>query len=81
MRAVRVDRLLEGVAMKARDPREDAPVVGMDLSRSTEDIHRDLRKRYPQYPFLWWELETDEKSGWVYQARTKIVCKIVHVKE
>lgn len=64
----------------ARDPRSDAPVVGMDLSRSDEEIQRDLANRFTkQYPFFWWELETDEKSGWVYKKSSHILCKIVHV--
>lgn len=60
-----------------RDPRWDAPVVGLDLRRSIEAIHADLRARYPRVVGLWWELEPDEKSGWVYTGSSHIVCKLV----
>ena len=62
-----------------RDPRYQAPVVGMDLSRSTEAIDHDLMQRYPQVRGLWWELEPDEKTGWVYDSRSYIVTRLVHV--
>jgi len=62
-----------------RDSRYSAPVVGMDLSRSTEAIDHDLTQRYPQVRGLWWELETDEKTGWVYDSRSYIVARLVHV--
>jgi len=61
-----------------RDPREDAPVIGMDLSRPTKKIERDLIARFHPRSF-WWELETDEKSGWVYTPSSHILAKLVHV--
>jgi hypothetical protein len=62
-----------------RDARADAPVVCMDLSRATKVIDQDLASRYPQVRGLWWELEEDEKTGWVYDSRSYIVAKLVHV--
>jgi len=62
-----------------RDPRAQAPVVGMDLSRTTEVIDHDLMQRYPQVRGLWWELEEDEKSGWVYDSRSYVIAQLVHV--
>ena len=61
-----------------RDPRGDAPVVGMDLLRPTTAIERDLRLQFPTRSF-WWELETDEKSGWVYTSSSHVLAKLVHV--
>ena len=63
-----------------RDSRAVAPVVAMDLSRSTDEIHRDLRTRFPTHPTLWWELEENERSGWVYKSNSSILCKLVHTK-
>ena len=61
-----------------RDPRGDAPVIGMNLFRSTEEINYDLKQKYPDHPYLWWELETDEKTGWVYSSSSHILAKLVH---
>lgn len=55
-------------AAPVRDARDSAPVVVMNLQRSTEELHADLSARYPLYIGMWWELETDEKSGWVYRS-------------
>jgi hypothetical protein len=51
----------------------------MDLSRPTEDIHGDLRARWPRDPYLWWELEPDEQTGWVYSHGNRVLAKLVHV--
>lgn len=59
-----------------RDPRCDAPVVGMDLSRHIAAIERDLQARFGKF---WWELETDLKSGWVYDSASYILARLVHV--
>jgi hypothetical protein len=60
-----------------RDPRAAAPVIAMDLTRPDSVIHADLRDRWPRDPGMWWELETDEKSGWVYNASGRILAKLV----
>lgn len=62
-----------------RDPRQGAPAVGMDLSRSVAAINRDLIVRFGYARTFWWELETDEKSGWVYTPSSHILVKLVHV--
>jgi len=61
-----------------RDPRSDAPELALDLSRPDAAIHRDLRARWPRDPGMWWELEPDSKSGWVYSASNRILAKLVH---
>ena len=69
------------MAMPApRDPRSDAPTLALDLSRADNVIHRDLRARWPRDPGMWWELETDEQSGWVYSASNKILARLVHAE-
>jgi hypothetical protein len=60
-----------------RDPRSDAPVIVMDLSRNDDAIHRDLRARWPQDPFMWWELDPSEQTGWVYSRSNRILARIV----
>jgi hypothetical protein len=60
-----------------RNERAAAPVIGMDLRRKDHEIHRDLRTRWPREPAMWWELETDEKSGWVYNGKGNILAKLV----
>ncbi len=62
-----------------RDPRCDAPVVTMDLSRRNAAIERDLQARFGDAGKFWWELETDLKSGWVYDSASYILAKLVHV--
>jgi hypothetical protein len=59
-----------------RNPRSDAPVIGMDLRRPDEEIHRDLRVRWPSVIDLWWELEEDERSGWVW-SHNRVLAKLV----
>ncbi|HTP97953.1 MAG TPA: hypothetical protein VMN56_01425 [Casimicrobiaceae bacterium] len=66
---------------RSRDPRDEAPVIGMDLHRSTEAIHADLRERFPRVAGLWWELEEDERGGWVYNGSNYVLAKMAHVKE
>jgi hypothetical protein len=61
-----------------RDARANAPVVVMDLSRPTEDIHADLRARYPRVVGLWWELDEGDKTGWVYAGDNRILAKLEH---
>lgn len=62
-----------------RDPRSEAPHLGMDLSRDTATIHGDLRARWPHASGMWWELDPDETSGWVYAGDNRILAKLVHV--
>jgi hypothetical protein len=60
-----------------RDPRAGAPVIGMDLTRSGAEIHSDLRARFPRVIGLWWELEEDERSGWVYDGSSHVRARLV----
>jgi hypothetical protein len=62
-----------------RDSRASAPEIAMDLSRPTGKIHFDLRQRWPRMVGMWWELESGEKSGWVYDGNDRILAKLVHV--
>lgn len=62
-----------------RDSRDNATVIYMDLSAPTDEIDRTLHARFEHARGLWWELETDEKTGWVYDASSYILAKLVHV--
>ena len=59
-----------------RDLRSTAPELALDLSRPTIVIDRDLRARWPADE-IWWELELDERSGYVY-CGTRILARLVH---
>jgi len=48
--------------------RASAPELVLDLSEPDEMIHKCLRALYPKYPGMWWELEPDAKSGYVYSG-------------
>jgi hypothetical protein len=61
-----------------RDPRARAPDLAVDLTRPDDAIHRDLRDRWPREVNLWWELDPDERSGWVYGDRMRILARLVH---
>jgi hypothetical protein len=61
-----------------RDSRDGAPIVTMDLSRSINAIHADLRKRWPDVTGLWWELDEGNKTGWAYRGDDKILAKLLH---
>ena len=61
-----------------RDPRGDAPVIGLDLSRSTRAIDRELRALYPHVAGFWWELDEGDRSGWVYRPDSRLVARLVH---
>ena len=63
-----------------RDPRSAAAEVSLDLSRTDAAIHRQLRARWPLDPHMWWELDHDGKSGWVYSAQNKILARLIHKK-
>jgi len=62
----------------ARNGRNTAPDLVMDLSKSDQEIHRELRAKWPLVIDLWWELEMDERSGWVYN-RNRCLVRLVHV--
>jgi hypothetical protein len=68
-------------AEAVRNGRAAATVLAIDLSRTTEAIHRDLRARWPRVIDLWWELDEgdagDEKSGFVFDGN-KILARLVH---
>lgn len=50
----------------------------MDLSRPTDDIHRDLRARYPREPGMWWELDEGDRTGWVYGGDSRVLARLEH---
>ena len=61
-----------------RNPRSEAPIVTMDLSRPTDDIHADLRARWPRQTGLWWELDEGEAAGWVYGGDDRVLARLQH---
>lgn len=63
--------------MEEKNDRDSAPVIVMDLSRPTAAIHADLRARWPRVVDLWWELETNEQTGWVWDS-TRVLAKLQH---
>lgn len=48
--------------------RDSAPELALDLSEPDTTINKRLRALYPKYPGMWWELEPDAKSGYVYSG-------------
>ena len=48
--------------------RDTAPELALDLSEPDVTINKRLRALYPKYPGMWWELEPDAKSGYVYSG-------------
>ena len=52
----------------ALSDRDSAPELSLDLSEPDEMIHKRLRALYPKYPSMWWELELDAQSGYVYSG-------------
>ena len=48
--------------------RDSAPELALDLSEPDAMIHKRLRALYGKHPGLWWELEPDAKSGYVYSG-------------
>jgi hypothetical protein len=55
------------------------PVIVMDLSRSTEVIHADLRARWPHVVNLHWELSENEKTGEVWDG-AHVLAKLQHAQ-
>jgi hypothetical protein len=48
--------------------RDGAPELALDLSEPDVMINKRLRALYAKYPGMWWELESDAKSGYVYSG-------------
>ena len=48
--------------------RASAPELALDLSEPDAMINKRLRALYPKYPGMWWELDPDAKSGYVYSG-------------
>ena len=48
--------------------RDSAPELALDLSEPDATINKRLRALYAKYPGMWWELEPDAKSGYVYSG-------------
>lgn len=48
--------------------RDTAPELALDLSEPDATINKRLRALYAKYPGMWWELEPDAKSGYVYSG-------------
>lgn len=48
--------------------RDTAPELALDLSEPDAMIDKRLRALYSKYPGMWWELEPDAKSGYVYSG-------------
>ena len=48
--------------------RDTAPELALDLSEPDTTINKRLRALYAKYPAMWWELEPDAKSGYVYSG-------------
>lgn len=61
----------------ARNPKSTAPTITLDLSREHHEVDRDLVGRFPKAVNLWWELEPDQVSGFVY-AGNKVLAKLAH---
>jgi len=59
-----------------RDGLAQAPELAIDLQRPTDAIHRDLRTKWPTVIDLWWELDEDDRTGFVYSGN-KILAKLV----
>lgn len=60
-----------------RNPRSEAEHMSIDMTKTDIEIQRALRARWPRVVDLWWELETDQKSGWVYSG-ARVLAKLVH---
>ena len=48
--------------------RATAPELALDLSEPDATINKRLRALYSKHPGMWWELEPDAKSGYVYSG-------------
>jgi hypothetical protein len=68
------------VTLKDRNPRSGAEHLAIDMSKTDVEIQRKLRARWPRVVDLWWELEPDEKSGWVYNG-ARVLAKLIHCTE
>ena len=56
--------------------RDTAPELVIDLRRHDDVIHHELRARWPRVIDLWWELATDERTGFVYNG-VRVLAKLV----
>ena len=63
-----------------RNPRSEAEHMSIDMTKPDIEIQRALRARWPRVINLWWELEPDEKSGWVYSG-AQVLAKLIHYAE
>lgn len=66
--------------LEDRNPRSKAEHLAIDMTKTDAQIQRELRARWPRVVDLWWELEPDAKSGWVYSG-ARVLAKLVHCAE
>lgn len=65
------------MTLEDRNPRSAAEHMSIDMTKTNIEIQRTLRAKWPRVIDLWWELEADEKSGWVYSG-ARVFAKLIH---